>query len=402
MYTLSRTFSLLDPELTIDPYPIYKSLRTEAPVYWDEQLQAWLVSRYADVKSLLSDSRLTTSMLPPPADDPEQKPRRQIWEMLSKTTYSSPTAKSHSHLRRLAEKAFTFKVSSMEAQIQQIVDSLLDSVEEAGRTDIAKDISAPLPAHILSGLLSVPLAEGENLKNWGFSMLKLFESPKTTKEEDKQALQVLQAVNSYAQRLVEQRLQKPKDDMISVMAAEENSEDPELKGALIQAVVLLLGGSALAIYPITTCMLMLLRHPHQMSKLIDNPKLIDYAIDETIRYEGPLHWAKRRATKDIELHGQLIRQDQIVLIGLASANRDETKFSKPDQFDLIPRENHHLAFGHGPHYCLGAPLFRLQAQIAINTILHRFKKIRLETSNQQWVNTISTRGLETLPVTFNI
>lgn len=213
-YTLSNTFSLLDSELAVDPYPLYKILRTETPVYWDEQLQAWLVSRYVDVNNLLSDRRIITVFQSISPDDVEREPRRRLWEMLSKTIFYRESS-SHSHLRLPLERAFKHQITNLPKQIQQTVDDLLDAVQKSGRMDIASDFSEPLPLHIFTTMLGVPVEDGVQLKQWGFSLLRFFGSTQTTSEEDKQLLEDMLAITDYFGTLAKQRRQEPKDDLIT-------------------------------------------------------------------------------------------------------------------------------------------------------------------------------------------
>lgn len=402
MYTLSRTFSLLNPELAIDPYPIYKSLRTEAPVYWDEQLQAWLVSRYDDVIDVLGNPSCYTTVIPfsLPDNNEELKPRSQILEMVSKLMdFVEPP--NHKRLRGLVEKAFFPKIQVMPGRIQQIVNNLLEAVQNRGKMDIISDFAEPLPIAVLVDLLGTPAEHSTQLGQWGANLNKVIGNVPTTPAEDRHILQNMLAMNDYFRVFLEQRRQEPEDDLITALALVEDQSnkltDDEI---LINIGLLLAAGTGTPTYLIGSGLLSLLRHPNQMQKLQDDPSLIKSAVEEFLRYETPLQWAIRFATKDIELGGQFIGKDQTILVGLGSANRDETRFSQPELFDITRQNNSHLAFGYGSHACLGAIFLRMQVQTAINTVLRRLNKLNLATESLEWINAPAFRALKSLPVVF--
>ena len=402
LHTLSGKYSLLDSEIEHDPYSFYKILRTEAPVYWDEKLQVWLVSRYTDVNHLLSDRRIMTVFESISPDDIERKPRRQLWEMLSKTLFYRELS-SHSHLRLPLERAFKHHIKVLPARIEEIVNNLLDEVQDRGHIDIASELSEPLPLQIFTELLGVPVEDGVYLKQWGFSLLRFFGSIQTTPQEDEQLLKDMLAITEYFSKLAEQRSQKPKDDLITeLIGGAERIEDLNKQEFIVQTGMMLTAGIVVATFPISTGLLALLRNPDQMQKLKQDPTLIGSAIEEILRYESSSQWIVRRAKENIELHDQLIQKDQLVLLGLGSANRDEAQFSNPDQLDINRKDNRHLGFSHGPHSCLGAPLFRMIAPVAINGILHRLGELRLNANiPPEWLHGSSVRRvLKSLPVNF--
>ena len=205
--------------------------------------------------------------------------------------------------------------------------------------------------------------------------------------------------------LAKQRRQEPKDDLITeLIRAGEQFEDLNQQEFIIQAGMMLTAGIVVATFPISAGLLTLLHHPDQMQKLKEDPTLIRSAVEELLRYESPSQWIVRRAKEDIELHDKLIRKDQLVLLGLGSANRDETQFHNPDQLDITRQHNNHLGFSHGPHSCLGAPLFHMIGPIAINTLLRRLNKLRFESnSSPVWLTGSAVRrALKSLPLTFEV
>ena len=400
-YTLSRKYSLLDPEIALNPYPIYTSLRNEAPVYWDETVQAWLISRYDDVISILFDTTHFTTVIPPLSlSDTQRESRRQILEIVS-VLMDFVEPPNHIRLRRLVSKAFSNEIEGAAEKIQQVVNNLLDAVQANGQMDVISDLAAPLPITLLVELLGVPAKESAVLGQWGANLNRVIGNIPTTPEEDKHILQNIQDMNNYFRVLLEQRRQNPKNDLISALAlVEEQGDKLSDDEILINIGLLLAAGTGTPTHLIGTGLLSLLQHPDQMQKLQDNPSLIGSAVEEFLRYDAPLQWAIRFATEDMEMHGQLICKNQTILVGLGSANRDEKHFPNPDQFDITREDNHHLAFGYGPHACMGAPFLRLQVQNAISIILKRLRNLRFATIDIEWVYAPAFRALKSLPVTF--
>jgi cytochrome P450 len=398
--TPSTPYNLLDPEVIANPYPLYQRLRSEAPVYWHEGMQAWLISRYADVTSLLRDQRFSSKLTSP--DQVEREERRQIEEMMSDLLlFSDPPA--HTRLRSLLELAFDSFAQRMRPRIEQITDGLLDAIQDSGRMDIIGDLADPLIFTVLTEFLGVPVNNGVQFRQWMFSFFALMTNAPTTPEQKQEMLQNLVAMTDYFRGIIKQRLKEPKEDVISALIqAEKQGDKLSQQQLLINSILLLIGGHAPTINMLGNGLLALLRHPDQIQKLADNPILIESAVEELLRYDCSLHWATRRATEDIKVHEQLIRKGQIALFGLGSANHDQTQFPDCNNLDISRTVNRHLAFGDGPHACIGVPLLRPQLQISINTILRRLKRLRLETDSLEWVGAPIFRGLKFLPVTFEL
>ncbi|MBE9171130.1 cytochrome P450 [Pleurocapsales cyanobacterium LEGE 06147] len=395
---LSHTYSLLDPELAVDPYPIYKKLRAEAPIYWDEQSQAWLVSRYTDVKALIGDPRI--SSVPRPL---EWESRRRLMEALADIMqFSDPP--THTHIRGLVESAYFPLFVKMRGRIQQLVNNLLDAVQESGRMDLISDLANPLPFTIITELIGYKVEDPKRFRKWFDSFARFAivtsHSP-TTEKEDRQILEDLLEMTDFFHAIVEQRRREPKDDLITALIqAEVNGKKLSTQGILTNAIQLTAGGYIPMTSLLGHALLALLRHPDQMQKLQADPKLLDSAIEESLRYDSFVQWVTRRANTDIELHGQLIRKDQIFQFGYGSANRDEAQFPNADRFDITRKDNNHLGFGFGPHTCVGALFTRLQMQIVVGTIMRRMRGMRLETNNIEFIGTPTFRIPTSLPVTF--
>lgn len=391
--------SLLDPEVAVNPYPFYQKLRAEAPVYWDEGIKAWLISRYADVAALLRDQRFTSM----PLNNVEWETRPRIMEVLTDVMQFQDPPK-HTLIRGLIERVYNPLVPKIRARTQQLVDGLLDVVQNGGHMDLIQDFAASFPFTIVTELVGVQGEDRVQFQQWAnsFARFALFTShAPTTPEEEQQLLENIQAFANYIRAIVEQRRKEPKEDLITALIHVEVDGYKLSEKAVVSNCVQL---STAGFIPITDMfgngMLALLRHPDQMQKLLEDPTLLGPTIEELIRYDTFLQWVPRRVTEDIELHGQLIHKNQIVQFGLGSANHDETQFYEPDRFDITRTDYRHVGFGGGSHMCLGASLVRLVVPIAVKTVLHRLKNLRLITDDLVWVGTPAFRILESLPVTF--
>ncbi len=399
---MAHLYNFLDPEVIANPYPLYYRLRTQVPVYWDEERQTWLITRYANAIQVLSDSqRFSSKITVAPPDISEQ--RRQIMDNIANPVLliDPPT---HTRVRGLMEKAYTQNsINEMRERLQQSVDSLLNKVQESGRMDIVHDLAAPLSfITVMTELLGISVKETSQFSQWAFDFGRIIGNAPSTPEEDQQILKSLLQMNEFFGTMIEERRQKPKSDFITALSLARSQGEQLSQQELISNIIMMFSAAlAPSNFMIGNSILALLRNPDQMQKLQDHPSLIESAVDEFLRYESPIQWPIRRATENIELHGQLIRKDQIVLIGIGAANRDQTQFPEPDRLDITRRDNRHLAFGHGPHLCIAWLLARLQGQIAINTLLQRTHGLRLEINNPEWVGAPALRGLRSLPVTFS-
>ena len=270
--------------------------------------------------------------------------------------------------------------------------------------DIIQDLAVPLPLTVQSEFIGLPVSDSMHLTQWQAGLAYFVFSTgfvPTTLEGDGQTLQNLVALTDYFQPLIEQRRKEPKDDLITaLLQTEEQGDELSQPEVLISSIVLTMGSFLSITVALSNCLLGLLRHHDQMQRLQDDPSLIESAVEELLRYESQVQFSPRRAAEDFELHRQLIRKDQAVIVGLGSSNRDETQFSEPDRLDINRADNRHLAFGYGPHGCIAARLARLHIQIALNSVLSRLKELRLETDSLVWNGAPMFRSIESLPVMF--
>ncbi len=387
-----------------NPYPFYDRLRTEDPVHWSERFGSWLLTRYADVTMALRDARLSANrtsvfmkQLPEGMSQRLQPLRDHLATWMS---HSDPPG--HTRLRGLVSKAFTpGMVESMRSHIQEIVDELLFAVGDKREIDIIRDVAYPLPAAVISDMLGIPIDGREQFRRWAEDIMAFtgggaLALPRIAERAQKSLFEMY----DYFGSLIRERRQHPQNDLISALTRIEEQGDrlteEDLLGLCDQ---LLTAGHDTTRNLIGNGMLALLENEDQLQKLRQDPSFTASAVEELLRFDSPLQRQTRVAKEDIQLGGHQIRKGQPVLSMLGAANRDPSRFENPNQLDICRHNNGHVAFGSGIHYCLGAPLSRLEGQIALGSIVQRFPAIRLVNPVQEWRENMSVRGLVSLPCT---
>ncbi|MGW1884446.1 cytochrome P450 family protein [Streptomyces sp. NPDC001970] len=392
-----------DPAFVADPFPLYRQLREDGPVrraVIAGGLDAWLVTRYEDGIAALSDPRLSSDVRD--ASDTrllQQLPETERESMLSNMLRSDPP--DHTRLRRLVSKAFTARrVGELRPRIQSITDGLLDAVVPAGRADLVADFALPLPVTVISELLGVPVDDRHEFQRWTDDMIM-----RGAEMPDPAVVNAAwQEMRAYLTKLLETKRARPgDDDLLSALITARDEEQQLNEDELIaMAFLLLVAGYITTVNLIGGGIAALLAHPGQLELLRSDPELLPGAIEEFLRYDGPVSpGIARFAREDVEIAGVTVPRGATVLIASAIADRDPARFPDPDRLDVTRRDNAHLAFGHGIHYCLGAPLARLEGQVAIGTALRRLPGLALAVppGELRW-RPGGLRGPVSLPVTF--
>jgi cytochrome P450 len=396
--------AFFSPASVANPYQIYDGLRQAAPVFFFEAQGRWILTRYADVDALLRDpgwlaggNRLANMQrLRPPEHQAEVAP---LFHALARQMlFADPP--DHTRLRALANRAFTPRaVERMRARIQTIVDELLDHAAAADAVDLIHDFAYPLPAIVISEMLGIPRSERDEFKRWSDAFGLLLANVHGDVEIDRRAGQNIQEANAYFAAAARRLREQPQNDLLSALVlAEEQGSHLTEEELLANALLLLAAGHETTTNLIGNGALALLRHPEQRERWRANPALAPIAVEELLRYDSPVQLTVRAAPTDREVGDQLIRQGQSVLCVLGAANRDPEQFPRPHALDLGRQPNRHLAFGAGIHFCLGAPLARLEGQIAMNTLLARFPDLRLAGPPPEFQPNHVFRGLKVLPV----
>lgn len=396
--------NLASAQFKEDAYEIYKESRKKQPILFVNQVEIgkeWLITRYEDALPLLKDNRL-------------KKDWTNVFSQDTKNMYLSvdnsdhltthmlnSDPPNHSRLRSLVQKAFTPKmIAQLDGRIQRIADDLISDIERKGRLNLVDDYSFPLPIIVISEMLGIPKEDQAKFRIWSHAVIASPETPEEIKETEKQLSEFI----TYLQYLVDMKRKEPKEDLVSALILAE-SEGHKLSARELYSMIMLLivAGHETTVNLITNTVLALLENPNQLQSLKDNPKLIDSAIEEGLRYYSPVEVTTARwAAEPFQIHHQTIQKGDMVIIALASANRDETVFENPEIFDITRENNRHIAFGHGSHFCLGAPLARLEAKIAITTLFNRMPKLQIKGNREEikWQGNYLMRSLEELPLTF--
>jgi cytochrome P450 len=389
------------PDRLRDPYPGYRALQESAPVYRNPWLRVWILSRYADVAAVLKDPSFSVRRLESAAVrrlGAFQKLRPDFREMLERNLLMLDPP-DHTRLRGLVAKAFTPRVvERLRPGIQALVDGLLDEAKRRGEIDLMRDFAYPLPATVIAEMLGVPPSDASRFMRWSNDLAALLD-PFNAPGGLEAAQAAFVELSGYFRAVLAERRREPRDDLISALATVEERGEGLSEAELVSLCGLILGaGYETTANLIGNAAVALLRHPGERKRLVDDPGLIASAVEEFLRYESPVQATDRVATRDFEIRGTRIRRGELVVLFLAAANRDPERFPDPDRLDLGRPDNAHLAFSHGPHFCLGAQLARAEAQIAIGTLVRRFPGFEGPPGPLVYRPSFSLRGPAALPV----
>ncbi|MDQ4075370.1 MAG: cytochrome P450 [Chloroflexota bacterium] len=385
------------PEFRSNPYPYYELLQSHAPIFFWETWGIWFLSHYEDCHTLLRDNRLGREDQGEFEAPAQQKP---LFEMMNKwMLFLDPP--DHTRLRSLVHKAFTPRVvAQLRQDIQQVTDDLLDRVQDQGEMELIADLAYPLPVTVICVLLGIPPADHVYFHDWSDAIARSLDLTEESAVYDRAAEAAI-ALTDYLEGLLAERRADPQDDLLSALVAVEEEGDRLTKAELFATcALLLLAGHETTINLIGNGTLALLRHPDQWQKLRENPDLIQSAVEELLRYDSPVQLTERTALEDIQFKGHLFHKGQKVAFLLGAANRDPAQFADPAKLDITRRDNRHLAFGGGIHYCMGAPLARLEGTIAFQTLARRMPNLTLASDTVTYRDNYVLRGLESLRLTF--
>jgi len=391
-----------DPAFIADPYPAFARLRADHPVVYDPATNQWLVARFSDVNALLRDRRLGRSYVhvathqefgrtPPPAWQApfEASQRLQLIDM---------EPPDHTRLRRLVSTAFTPRtVEGLRPRVTELVDGLVSAALERGEFDLLADLIELLPVAVIAELLGIPPADRGLLRPWSADMTLMFELTRSQADE-RRAVQATVEFSDYLRALVRERRARPRADLLSELSLVAEAGDHLSEDELIATAILLLNaGHEASVNGAANAWWTLFRHPEALAALRADPGLVPTAVEELLRFDTPAPMFERWVLEDIELHGITIPRGQELALLFASANRDPDQFASPDNLVLDRAPNPHLSFGAGIHFCLGAPLARLELGILFRAILERMPALEL-VSEPAWKPRFVLRGLQALPV----
>ena len=405
---MAYVFDLGNPATNANPFPEFARLRFEDPVHWSPAMKAWIVTRHADVKQVaLNNRQISADRLTPFF---KTNPEYQKGSIESLVRYLNHwmvfrDPPDHTRLRRLFNKAFTpTSVENLRPNIEDIVSHLIDGMQakaKRGETvDFIADFAYPLPASVIMDLLGVPRADLERVKLWSDDIALFIGTAQVAGNKYLRAESGAKAMSDYFRVLVEDRTTRPRDDMISHLVLARDDRDALSTDEIIgTAILLLFAGHETTTNLIGNGFLHSMKHRGEWDRLIADPSLAATAVEEFLRYDGPSGAFARVAAADLELGGKTIHEGQRLFAFMNSANRDPEAFDDAERFDIGRVQNPHLTFGHGIHFCLGAPLARLEAQIAATRLAERLPHIHLSGGAPEWHDSLILRGVKNLSVT---
>ena len=373
---------LLTPAYLANPYPSYTALRDTAPVFFSQRLNAWVLTRYQDVHRALKDARLVSSRRVSSYSQQlstELRPQLQPLFDQFDTWIGNMDPPDHTRLRRLVNAAFTTPmVQAMRGEIERLIEELSTDITSGQTIDFVRDFAYPLPAIVIGRMLGVPREARQELIGWSNALTAYSGTGQADSQIAQAASQAAADLSALFDELAQQRRADPRDDLISqLVQVEDRGNRLSHQELLGMCGFLMVAGHETTMALLANGLLALLRHPTQLQRLRENPTAIAAAVEELLRYDSPIQHQTRSAAETFEIGGQRIRAGDRVMPFLGAANRDPDQFTRPDDLDLRRAPNPHLAFGLGPHYCLGAPLARLEAELALSALLRGWNKIEL-------------------------
>jgi pimeloyl-[acyl-carrier protein] synthase len=399
MATTEVLFNPFLPEFHADPYPFYRRLREQDPVH-QTPMGFWVLTRYDDCVAVLRDARFGREefqqMLAAVygGEEGDRLPRSML--------FRDPP--DHTRLRALVSKAFTPRViEQMRDHIQEIVDRLLGSALGQGGLDVIEELAYPLPVTVICEMLGVPVADHASIRGWSSDIARSLDAiglPSDQEIVDRGRV-ARRALADYFRALVPERRARPQADLLSgLLAAEEQGDKLSEPEVIAMCLLLFIAGHETTVNLIGNGLLALLRHPDQLAMVQADPGLVPNAIEELLRYDSPVQRTARMPTTSVEIAGHRIDKGTMVVTALGAANRDPAQFADPDRLDVTRRDVRHISFGFGIHFCLGAPLARVEGQIALGTLLRRVPRLALAETTPEWRESSVLRGLKRLRVSF--
>jgi cytochrome P450 len=389
---------LLSPDNVRDPYPLLARLRQDDPVHWSERLGAWLILRYDDLFDALSDERLSSDRVLPvfetkltPAQQLERAPTFEIlrhWMVFNDRP-------RHTRLRRLVSAAFTPRaIELLRPRVEKVVDDLLDELDGHEEIDLIGDFAYPIPATIIAEMMGVPEEDRPRFKDWSDCIMALVFGARGDHDRRARAQRGLLELCDYLHSLVARFRAGPEENLITSLIEAGDADDSLTDDEIVATCTLLLfGGHETTTNLIGNGTRVLLEHPEQLARFRAEPGLLQRAVEELLRFDGPSKLEVRRVGEDMEFQGRPFREGQQVLLLQASANRDPDAFPAPDTLDLGRHPNRHIGFGFGIHYCLGASVARLEGSVGLRRLFDRFPDLAPAEEAPVWHPLLVSRGM---------
>ncbi len=377
-------FNPFEPTQCQDPYTVYSRVRQESPIFFSPVLNMWVVTQQKEICEILRDpvrfsSRRTLERV--------SQPPQEIREILSQGYPNVPNLvdndpPDHTRIRRLCNKAFTLKrVAAMESRIRELTNTLVDQFDQEGRADLMRQFASPLPRMVIADIVGVPREDIDKFGYWAEGWMTFLFSSNLSLEKQRHCAKCLVKLHQYDAEMIEKRRKDPQDDLLTdlIRAKDEDGSSLTMTDLVKTVNSFLVAGHLTTSNLIGNCMVMLLEHPDTLKDFYDDPGLSPKIVEEVLRRDAPVPGMIRVATEDVTINGVTIPKDSRVYLLYASANHDEDLFENPMHFDIHrPNLNHHLALGHGIHFCIGAPLARLEGRVALEVLIQRLANLRFQ------------------------
>jgi hypothetical protein len=391
-----------DPAVLADPFPLYRRMREEDPAHWSPRLKAWVLTRYEDVKRVCLDSSMSSDRLRPffatlPAPEASRVAELARYLTLWMVFRDPP---EHTRLRRLAAKVFHVRsIHALRPNVESLTQWLLDSIDERRQFDFIADFAGPLPALVIMDMLGAPREELARLKRLSDEMALFIGGARDATEKYERAASATREMANIFRELVSARRAAPLRDLLSELVALDDAGDRLSDDELVATCMLLLfAGHETTTHHLANGLRSLLAFPQELEKLRSNPALAPGAVEELLRYDGPIGAQVRIVQEPQTLHGKALNPGERVFLLMNAANRDPRAYEDPDRLDLARNGVPHLTFGFGAHICLGFPLARLEGQIALPAVLARWRHIALATDELDWMDSMVLRGMKAMPL----
>ncbi len=400
--SMPLTYDPTHPETRRNPFPLYERLQAEDPVHWSEPLRSWIITRYDDVRAVAMSPAMSSDRLRP-FYEAQPDERRDILSGVMRylnhwLVFKAPP--EHTRLRKLLNSVFTLAlVQSLEPQIRRSVDAIFDQVDTEGEIDFMDEVAVLLPAYVILDMLGVPREDFGLVKQWSDALRLFIGSARGEEDKYRRARHGADEMSRYFREAIALRRTAARDDMICKMMDARDAQGGLSEDELVATCMLLLfGGHETTTNLLGSAAVALLEHPGEMQRLRADPALIDSAVEEFLRYDGPSNSIARVVGKDHELAGKTLREGERVFAMINAANRDPRRFERPHELDLGRTPNRHLTFGQGVHFCLGAPLARLEGKVCISRLVERFPDMRAGSAAPEWIDALIMRGPTSLPL----
>jgi hypothetical protein len=393
-------YQLLDPEVLANPYPLFHRIRSADPVHWDVFLHSWVVTRYDDVIRVLRTFSADRTPTPEQLSSMGLEQLSPIAALMVKQMLFMD-APMHTRIRSLASFAFNpSRIAVLRDRIVRVADRLLARVLDAGEMDVIAQFASPLPAIITASMLGVPEEDHEQLKAWSASFAEMLGNFQHNPDRIPGILKTVEDMTAYFRDRIREQKRSPREGLVhSLLTAEVNGDKLTEEEVVANCIITMVGGQETTTNLIGNGVLMLLRHPRELERLRSDRALLPSAVEELLRYDSPSQHTARIAPSNQMIGDKEIRAGQAVIAVMAAANRDPDRFPDPDRLDLGRTDNRHLAFGWASHFCFGAPLARLEGQIAFERLV-QLPNLHLQPTPLSWRSNLGLRGLTALPVAF--